>query len=62
MEQPPVLDPDGEPTSPWLVYYDAHHFFLIWASDALAAREHVESFGHRVVRVLSVRLESSSTQ
>jgi hypothetical protein len=57
MEQPPVLGLDGEPTSPWLVYYDAQHFFLIWATDALAARKHVESFGHPVVDVLSVRLK-----
>ena len=57
MEPLLLLAPDGEPTSPWIVFYDAQHFFLIWATDALTAREHVESFGHPVVKVLSVRLQ-----
>jgi hypothetical protein len=37
-----------------MVFYDPHQFFLIWATDPLAAREHVESFGHQVVNVVSV--------
>jgi hypothetical protein len=45
MEQAPVVGPDGEPTFPWMVFYDPHRF-LIWGTDRLAARIYVEGFGH----------------
>ncbi len=50
MASPIPLTASPQTISQWRVWYgDA--FFLVWAADERAAREHVEGFGYPVGRV-----------